>query len=360
MPDTGNPTSFSKKRLTLIAGPCSAESGEQVLAVAEFFSRYNASGPRLPVDVFRAGVWKPRTRPGSFEGMGEPALAWLADVKKTYHFPLATEVANVKHVESCLKYGIDQFWIGARTTGNPFLMEEISRALQGCSHPVWIKNPISPGLPLWLGAVERVAKYVRGPVGAVHRGFGMYNSMPYRNTPLWEIVVELKQKHPDIPLLCDPSHMGGKREFLRELAQSGLDLEMDGLMLEVHPFPDRALSDASQQLDFGQFESLVDGLVFRNADCSSTKINGIRHILDDVDDSLVRLLAHRMQLVKELGQLKKEGNISVLQFGRWNEVVRRVTELAKGQGLDEEFIRRILNCIHSEAIRLQKDILRES
>lgn len=343
----------------LIAGPCGAESRAQVLETAAFLARYNAARPPLPVKVFRAGAWKPRTRPGSFEGMGEKALEWLAEAKKTYGIPVTTEVANAAHVELCLRYGIDQLWIGARTTGNPFLMEEIASALEGCSNPVWVKNPTSPDLALWLGAIERIGRHAKGPVGAIHRGFGMYNSKPYRNAPLWEIAVEMKRSHPEIPLLCDPSHIGGKREYLAELAQNGLDLEMNGLMLEVHPTPADALSDASQQLDFAQFEQLMSGLVFRKADGCSVKMARIRHILDEVDDELIQLLAHRMQLVRELGQLKKEENLSVLQFDRWNQVVERMTASAQKQGLDLDFVRQILNCLHSEAIRVQKDIVRK-
>lgn len=349
-----------QKEFTLIAGPCSAESPRQLAEVAAFFVRYNAQNPRLPVNVFRAGVWKPRTRPGSFEGKGEEALVWLSQIKKAYSLPVAVEVANAQHVELCLKYGIDQFWIGARTTANPFLTEEIAQALQGCTNPVWVKNPVSPDLALWLGSIERVSQRSKGRVGAIHRGFGMYNSVPYRNMPLWEIAVELKRKRPDIPVLCDPSHIGGKREFLSELAQSGLDLEMDGFMIEVHPEPGTALSDAAQQVDFGQFEQLLSGLVFRSANSGSVKINGIRHILDGVDDELVHILARRMQLVKDLGKLKKEENLSVLQFERWEEVARRFADLAAQEGLDAAFVRQILTCIHSEALRLQKDIFNNS
>lgn len=345
------------QEFTLIAGPCSAESKEQLMETAAFFARYNAGSPRIPVNVFRAGIWKPRTRPGSFEGLGEKALEWVVETKEMHGLPVAVEVANARHVELCLRYGIDQLWTGARTTANPFLMEEIAHALQGCSNPVWVKNPISPDLALWLGAIERISRYAKGTVGAIHRGFGMYNSMPYRNAPLWEIAVEMKRNHPEIPLLCDPSHIGGKREYLSELAQNGLDLEMNGLMIEVHPMPDCALSDASQQVNFEQFVQLVSGLIFRNAGHSSAKMTRIRHILDEVDDELIQLLAHRMQLVKELGQLKKEENLSVLQFERWNKVVERMTASAQQQGLDMDFVRQILNCLHSEAIRVQKDIL---
>lgn len=353
------PMSFSDRNsLTLIAGPCSAESLEQLRTVAAFFKRWNAhSKDGMKVNALRAGVWKPRTRPGSFEGHGEKALVWLRNIKQEYGIPVATEVATAQHVALCLDYGIDILWIGARTTSNPFLMEEIAQALRGCSVPVWVKNPLSPDTALWMGAIERISRYSKGPVGAVHRGFGMYDSAPYRNAPLWEIAVEIKRLCPGMPLLCDPSHIGGKREYLLELAQSGLDLEMDGLMMEVHPEPEKALSDKDQQLTLPEFEELMGRLVVRNTDTLSGKMSRIRHILDEVDDELVQVLSRRMQLVKELGKLKRDENFSVLQLERWNVVVARVLANAERRGLNAGFVKQVLDCIHSEAIRLQKDIL---
>lgn len=347
-----------KTSFTLIAGPCSAESPEQLRTVASFFKRWNALHEGgLQVNALRAGAWKPRTRPGSFEGHGEKALEWLRDIKQEYGIPVAIEVATAQHVESCLRYGIDILWVGARTTSNPFLMEEIAQALRGCTLPVWVKNPISPDPALWLGAIERISRHTKGMVGAVHRGFGMYNSAPYRNAPLWEIAVEIKRLHPDVPLLCDPSHIGGKREYLLEVAQSGLDLEMDGFMLEVHPEPEKALSDKDQQLDLQGFDEWISRLVFRKTDPLSGKMNRIRHILDEVDDELIQILSRRMQLVKELGELKREENFSVLQRERWNAVVERALANARRQDLNTDFVKQVLDCIHSEAIRLQKDIL---
>ncbi len=351
------PTS-NRNPFTLIAGPCSAENPEQLRTVASFFKQWNAARQDgVKVNALRAGVWKPRTRPGSFEGYGEKALGWLQEIKETYGIPVATEAATAQHVELCLKYGIDILWIGARTTSNPFLMEDIAQALRGCSLPVWVKNPISPDPALWLGAIERISRHSKGEVGAVHRGFGRYNSAPYRNAPLWELAVEIKRLRPDMPLLCDPSHIGGKREYLSELSQSGLDLEMDGFMLEVHPEPAQALSDKEQQLDLKGFEEWFSHLVFRKTDTLSGKMSQIRHMLDEIDDELIQVLSRRMQLVKELGELKREENFSVLQRERWNEVVERALAHADRQELNTGFVKNVLDCIHSEAIRLQKDIL---
>lgn len=338
------------------AGPCSAESLEQLQTVATFLCRWNQENP-LKVKVLRAGAWKPRTRPGEFEGRGEEALAWLAEVKQEWKIAVGTEVANAKHVEACLKHGIDMVWTGARTTANPFLMQEIASALEGCSLPVYIKNPISPDLGLWSGGVERIARKSKGKIGCIHRGFGLYNPEPYRNAPLWELAVEMKRLYPDLPLLCDPSHIGGKREYLAEISQTALDLEMDGLMLELHPEPDKALSDAKQQIDFPGFEELVSKWVFKHKEGNSSRMTQIRCILDEIDDELIQLLGRRMRLVQEIGNLKKDANLSVLQLDRWNAVVERALSQARQQGLDENFVRSLLHCIHAEALRLQRDIV---
>lgn len=342
----------------LFAGPCSAESSEQIFSVASFFREWEKSrGGKSRLTAIRAGAWKPRTRPGSFEGNGEKALEWMRQARQAYGIPFATEVANAHHVESCLKYGIDMLWIGARTSANPFLMEEIGQALKGCRIPVWIKNPISPDLALWIGALERISRHSSGPVGGIHRGFGLYESAPYRNAPLWEITVEFKRECPGTPLLCDPSHIAGDRKLIQEVSQAGLDMEMDGFMLEVHPCPDTALSDARQQLDFNGFIQWFSRLVFRDRQRKSAKIEQIRCLLDEVDDELIQVLARRMDLVRKLGFLKKEENLSVLQFGRWNSVMERCLGLAAKKDLDMDFVQKLLNCIHAEAIRVQKSIL---
>lgn len=346
------------RQFTTFAGPCSAESLSQLKAVARFIKKWNEEH-NLQIQALRAGVWKPRTHPGEFDGYGTQALEWLQQIKTESGLAVATEVATAHHVECCLKAGIDILWVGARTTSNPFLMQEIASALQDCSLPVWIKNPISPDLGLWRGAVERVAATSKGLIGAIHRGFGLYNSAPYRNAPLWEIAVEMKRSCPHIPLLCDPSHIGGKRDLVAEIAQTGVDLEMDGLMIEVHPEPGKALSDARQQLDLKAFEQLLSGLRFRDTQSSTARMTQIRCILDEIDDELVQLIARRMRLVEEIGKLKKASNLSVLQMDRWNTVIERALDQARTQGLEENFVRNLFNCIHSEALRLQQDSKKE-
>jgi len=342
----------------IFAGPCSAESLSQLRTLADFIRQWNSAN-RLKIQALRAGAWKPRTHPGEFDGYGTQALEWLQQIKAESGLTVATEVATAHHVECCLNAGIDILWVGARTTSNPFLMQEIASALQGCSLPIWIKNPISPDLGLWRGAVERVAAASKGLVGAIHRGFGLYNSAPYRNAPLWEIAVEMKRSCPHIPLLCDPSHIGGKRELVAAIAQTGVDLEMDGLMIEIHPEPEKALSDAKQQLDLKAFAQLLSGLRFRDMHGSTARMTQIRCILDEIDDELVQLIARRMRLVEEIGKLKKASNLSVLQMDRWNAVVERALNQARTQGLDENFVRNLFNCIHSEALRLQQDSKKE-
>ena len=342
----------------IFAGPCSAESLSQLRTLADFIRQWNSAN-RLKIQALRAGAWKPRTHPGEFEGYGTQALEWLQQIKAESGLTVATEVATAHHVECCLNAGIDILWVGARTTSNPFLMQEIASALQGCSLPIWIKNPISPDLGLWRGAVERVAAASKGLVGAIHRGFGLYNSAPYRNAPLWEIAVEMKRSCPHIPLLCDPSHIGGKRELVAAIAQTGVDLEMDGLMIEIHPEPEKALSDAKQQLDLKAFAQLLSGLRFRDMHGSTARMTQIRCILDEIDDELVQLIGRRMRLVEEIGKLKKASNLSVLQMDRWNAVMERALAQARVQGLDENFVRNLLNCIHSEALRLQQDSKKE-
>lgn len=340
-------------RFSVFAGPCSAESLSQLQDVAGFISQWNQS-QGLKIQALRAGAWKPRTHPGQFEGYGRKAIRWLQRIKKEYGLAVATEVATTHHVECCLKAGIDILWVGARTSSNPFLMQEIASALQGCTLPVWIKNPISPDLGLWRGAVERIAKASKGTVGAIHRGFGICNPAPYRNAPLWEMAVEMKRSCPQTPLLCDPSHIGGKRELVAGIAQTSVDLEMDGLMIEVHPRPEEALSDAPQQLALDALGKLLSGLRFRDTQGSTARMTQIRCILDEIDDELVQLISRRMRLVEEIGRLKKASNLSVLQMNRWNAVVERALAQARAQGLDEDFVRDLFNCIHSEALRLQQ------
>lgn len=345
------------RKTTLIAGPCSAESEKQLHQVAAFFQKFNQKHPTFQVDVFRSGVWKPRSRPGTFEGKGEDALKWMADIQKKYGFKTATEIASPKHAELCLKYGISQVWIGARTTTSPFLIQEIAEALKGCNIPTWVKNPISPDLALWQGGIERIEALCPGPVGAIHRGFSLYDCHPYRNAPLWELPIGLKRSRPDIPIICDPSHIAGKRSLIPALTQKALDLEMDGFMVEVHGNPTEALSDAAQQLDFQDFTQLIENLVVKKKGGNSIRMAQIRYMLDDIDDEILQLLGRRMQLVKDLGQIKKEENLSVLQMERWNQVVDRCRNIAQSKGLELSFVQDLLNCLHTEAIRLQQEII---
>lgn len=347
----------SRKKIILIAGPCSAESEDQIRREAAFFNSFNQANHPFQINVFRAGVWKPRSRPGMFEGKGEEALKWLADIQHEFGIPTSTEVASPVHAELCLRYGISQVWIGARTSANPFLMQEIAQALRGCQIPIWVKNPISPDLGLWIGGIERMQVLCKGKVGAVHRGFSIFNPEPYRNAPLWELPIELKRECPELPIIHDPSHVAGKRHLVSDLAQRALDLEMDGLMIEVHENPCKALSDAAQQLDFETFSQLIDKLVLKRRSSNSSRISKIRYMLDDIDDELIQLLGKRMQLVAEVGAIKKEENLSVLQMGRWNEVVERCQTLARTKGLHPEFVQNLLNCMHTEAIRLQQEII---
>lgn len=345
------------KKCEIFAGPCSAESEAQIFAVAEFFAAKReapADAARIPLAAIRAGAWKPRTRPGCFEGHGEKALEWMQQAQKQYHIPFITEIASTQHIDLCLKHDIHHFWIGARSSSNPFLMEEIGRALEGSPNRVWIKNPISPDLALWLGGIERIARKGKTPVGGIHRGFSMYDSAPYRNAPIWEMAVQFKREMPGVPLVCDPSHIAGAREYVQEISQSALDLEMDGFMVEVHPTPSTALSDAKQQLDFKGFDEWFAALKFRENICSSSQIEQMRRLLDEVDSDLIQIIAHRMDLVKQLGKLKKDSNVSVLQFDRWNKVMERCLSLADERGLDPDFIKKLMHCIHAEALRLQK------
>ncbi len=343
----------SKNNFTYIAGPCSAESEEQMLDIARFLKN------ETPISFFRAGIWKPRTTPGGFEGNGEKALTWLQKVKTETGLKVMTEVATPTHVEACLKHEIDAVWIGARTTSNPFMVQDLAEALQGADIPVLVKNPMTPDLKLWIGAIERFQRLGITQISAIQRGFSTFSESPYRNAPLWEIPIELKRLHPEIPIICDPSHIAGKRMFLQEIAQKGLDLEMDGLMVEVHNHPEIALTDQDQQLNFADFKTFLSKLIFRQADKTNQQILQLRTIVNDIDEGLFSLLAKRMHIVEEMGLLKKRNQITILQMDRWSEVVESRLKIGKGQGLNEDFILKILEDIHEEAIRIQTQTLND-
>lgn len=339
-------------RPCVIAGPCSAESEEQVMATA-------AGLKDVGINVFRAGIWKPRTHPGSFEGVGVPGLGWLQEVKKEYGMKVCTEVAGVRHVFECLKYGVDMLWIGARTSANPFLMQEIAEALHGTDIPVLVKNPVNPDLDLWIGALERLNREGVRKLGVVHRGVSSSEKMKYRNDPQWNMAVELRTRYPSLPFFADPSHMAGKREYILELSQRAMDLGLDGLMLECHCKPEEALSDAAQQLTpDGLRDLLENALVVRDSYSDDERfmdrLGRLRAQIDVIDENLVFNLASRMKLSHEIGVIKKEHNVAILQTARWDEVLRKVDALAEQYGIEKNFVESIFDAIHEASVAEQK------
>lgn len=338
----------------LIAGPCSAETRKQVLDTAEGLLGQ-------PIDLFRAGVWKPRTRPNCFEGMGEKALPWLQEVKRRFGFGLTTEVANARHVELCLKAGIDVLWIGARTTVNPFSVQEIATALEGVDIPVMIKNPISPDLALWIGAFERLNKSGIQKMAAIHRGFSAFGENKYRNKPQWQIPLELRIHIPDLQIIVDPSHICGNRTNLQHIAQKGLDLNYDGIMLESHIDPDQAWSDAQQQVTPDQYSKIIEQLIQRNTssrDASyQAKLSKFRDTIDEIDKDFIHVLHDRMQVSRKIAQLKKDNNITIYQKERWTEVINNVIGEGKRLGMNLSFINNVLSAIHEESINIQDDVM---
>ena len=335
----------------VIAGPCSVENQQQLRQVATELTRNGR------VDLIRCGVWKPRSRPGGFEGLGEPALGWMAQLKRECpELRFCCEVAMPEHVELCLQYGIDTVWIGARTTANPFLVGELCNAMQGTGMAVMVKNPPSPDMKLWTGAIERLAKAGIDEVAAIHRGFALYNNAPYRNTPLWEIPMDLKRTLPDLPIFCDPSHMAGRADLVAPLAQMAADLQCDGLMIEVHPNPSEALTDAQQQLTPAQLADLLNNLKPSSGTAKDTVLQLCRERLDTIDRNLIDLLAQRFNVVKQIAQVKIENNISIYQPTRWEQVLQRQMEQGARQGLNPEFVKEIYDKIHTESVNTQLEI----
>tara|TARA_Y100000589_G_scaffold132495_1_gene126449 strand:- start:125277 stop:126335 length:1059 start_codon:yes stop_codon:yes gene_type:complete len=345
---------FNKQSI-LIAGPCSAESEEQMLQTAQVLGKQ-------PVDILRAGVWKPRTRPNSFEGMGTPALKWLKKAGESINKPVATEVANAKHVEEALKHGIDILWIGARTTVNPFYVQEIADALKGVNIPVMIKNPVNPDLSLWIGAIERIAHAGISNIAAIHRGFSTYKKTQYRNDPMWQIPIDLKIQLPDIPIICDPSHIGGKCEAILEIAQKSIDLEMNGLMIETHINPDEALSDAQQQVTPAQLQKIIEQLNFRKSDEQSiaNELNSLRNKIDALDEDILHFFKQRFELVEKIGEYKKEHQLTILQLKRWEKILKTRTQWSENIGLNADFTKKLLEIIHNESIKIQTNILNKN
>ena len=337
---------LEQERPLVIAGPCSAESREQVLETADALS---AGGIR----IFRSGVWKPRTKPGGFEGAGSAAFAWLQEARERTGMLICTEVATAAHVEEALKAGMDLLWIGARTTANPFAVQELSDALRGTDIPVLVKNPVNPDIDLWCGAIERLSGAGLRNIGIIHRGFSAYEKNLYRNLPLWHLPIEMKRRYPEITLLCDPSHMGGSRDLVAPLAQQALDLMYDGLMIESHCHPERALSDARQQLTPGELFAVIRRLVVRDDLRVPDGIALLRGRIDELDTELVALLARRQRISNEIGDWKIAHNMPVLQSGRYREIIERLSALARTQGLDPDYVAAIMETIHRESIRQQ-------
>lgn len=340
----------------IIAGPCSAETEDQVFATARQLKELGR------VNMYRAGSWKPRTRPNSFEGNGTEALAWLARVEKEIGLPTITEVANASHVEEVLKHGLSAVWIGARTTVNPFSVQEIADALRGEDVTVLVKNPINPDIGLWIGALERIGQAGIKNLGAIHRGFAGYDPK-FRNTPNWEIPIELKTIAPELPLICDPSHISGNRENIFSVSQKALDLDFDGLMIETHISPDDAWSDAKQQVTPAALKSILEGLVLREkvirvAD-TNIKIEELRSRIDEVDTIVLARLAERMKLVEEIAKFKKDNNSTILQVDRWKEILDSRIPFGESKGLNVAFLDKLLQLIHDESIRSQSEFYKD-
>ncbi len=340
----------------IISGPCSAETEVQVLETARQLKRIN-------VNIYRAGIWKPRTRPGSFEGVGSQGLKWLKKVKEETGMLIATEVANVKHVHEALASGIDILWIGARTSANPFAVQDIADALEGIDIPVLIKNPINPDVELWIGAIERINKAGITKIGAIHRGFSSYEHTIYRNIPQWQLAIELQRKLPNLPIINDPSHIGGKRDLIQPISQKAMDLNFDGLMIESHIDPDNAWSDAKQQITPETLRLLLENIVIRDVhpeNASLDTLDDLRHKIDKIDDDLMDLLQERMKISVNIGNYKKENNMIILQQGRWGEILLKNKIEGEKRDLTSEFILKVYKAIHQESINKQTAVMNKN
>lgn len=342
------------KKPVIIAGPCSAESEQQVFETAKALKEAG-------VEVLRAGIWKPRTRPGSFEGVGSEGLHWMQRVQKELGMKVSTEVANVKHVYEALKAGVDMLWIGARTTANPFAMQEIADALKGTDIPVLVKNPVNPDVELWIGALERLNMAGLKKIGVIHRGFSTYGKHKYRNTPQWQLPIEIKRRFPEMLMICDPSHISGKREYIHEISQQAMDLGFDGLIVESHICPEIALSDAAQQVTPTSLAEILSTLVIRDVDSENLEykenIDELRARIDSIDGDLLDLLADRMKVADEIGRYKKQNNITILQPNRWDKILEKVFVKGEKEGLDNEFLEKIFKAIHQASIDRQTKIM---
>lgn len=349
-----NLKNFFKKKVFLVAGPCSVESKEQVFKTAEKIKDH--------IDVFRAGIWKPRTKPSSFSGLGDISLEWLTSIQKVFGLKVMTEVGNTNHVEKCLKAGIDMLWIGARTTVNPFYIQEIAESLRGVNIPVFIKNPIHPDIGLWIGAFERFHQIGVVELAAIHRGFFTYESSPFRNDPKWEIPIKLKKEIPNLPIISDPSHIAGEKRFIYDISQTALDLNMNGLMIETHINPAEALSDPNQQIVPEDFLKLVKNLTVKESKINNKKIineiKTLRGKIDLADKEIVELLRYREQIVKRIAKIKKANNVTIFQIERWNEILTNRRIEAKQLNIEEKMLTDIFELIHKYAILLQAKIIK--
>ena len=336
-------------RPIVIAGPCSAESREQVMQTATELAEKG-------IKIFRAGIWKPRTKPGGFEGIGAVGLPWLKEVKEKTGMMVATEVATPAHVLEAIKAGIDLLWIGARTAANPFAMQELADALKGVDIPILLKNPVNPDLELWIGGLERLYNAGLTNLGVIHRGFSSYDKKIYRNAPLWHIPIELKRRYPEITIICDPSHIGGARELVATIAQQAMDLNFDGLIIESHCNPDCALSDAKQQLTPAVLDYTLNMLVIRDNVQTTENLSVLRKQIDELDEQLLTLLAKRMRISQEIGTYKLEHNMPVLQSGRYDQLLKSRQDMGSKLNLSGEFVDSIVKAIHEESVRVQLDL----
>ena len=345
------------KRPLIISGPCSAETEEQVLETA---SRLAKTGK---VDMIRAGIWKPRTRPGSFEGVGTKGLAWMQQARKLTGLPVTVEVATGKQVEDALHFDVDVLWIGARTTVNPFSVQEVADALRGVDVPVLIKNPINPDLELWTGAVERVAKAGIKQIGLIHRGFSSYGNTEYRNAPMWHLAIEMKRRNPGLMMINDPSHISGRRDILLDVAQKAIDLDFDGLIIESHIDPDKAWSDAKQQVTPERLAEMLDSIKWRHETTTEKEfidaLAKLREQINHIDDELIQLLGQRMKVADKIGAYKKENNITILQTNRWNAILEKAFAKGEKLGLSKEFITKYYDAVHMESINHQNKIMND-
>lgn len=342
------------KKNLLVAGPCSVESEEQLMTTASLLAATRR------VDIIRAGVWKPRTNPGEFEGLGTKCLPWLLKAKEQTGLPIAVEVATPKHVEDALSFDVDVLWIGARTTVSPFSMQTLADALRGTDVPVLVKNPVNPDIKLWIGAVERLKKSGVQTIGLIHRGFSMYGDTEYRNAPLWQVPIDMKRLFPELPMICDPSHICGNTKNLLAVSQKSINLDYDGLMIEAHCRPQQALTDKAQQITPGELLELASGLIRKTSGSEEQaflkELENLREQINEIDGQLLNMMVGRMLVAREIGDLKRREHITVLQSNRYQEILDRALKRGIGSGLSEDFIRSYMDAIHLESIRVQNNV----